>query len=224
MEIGKANRLEALEKQIRILEEKIYDVSQVGSRNVDSAKKQIMILLNEIEENKTACDLIYENRQKQVKLLEFKLSEIFEQLLNSRKELEKKLILKIEEKQKQMLYEISKEANITTEEIRLLKNSIGEEFPKLYNTTKQEINNREYLNQEISKKLNGEMDILKDLLNSEKKTREEEENAMIEIVKEMISKLRYNLEKEKEERKINEDSMITLLENTFSKLSTLSIN
>jgi len=76
----------------------------------------------------------------------------------------------------------------------------------------------------MTTKLNEEIQNLNNLLQNEKKSREETEEVMLEMLKEMIAKLRSDLESEKKERETTEETLLSLLENTCSKIQLLSNN
>lgn len=53
----------------------------------------------------------------------------------------------------------------------------------------------------------------------EKKSREETEAAMLEMLKDMIGRLKGEIESEKRERQATEDTLLGLLEETCTKLT-----
>jgi hypothetical protein len=60
---------------------------------------------------------------------------------------------------------------------------------------------------------------LRGLVEDEKHGREETEETMIEMFKEMISKIKGEIENEKGEREQAEEALLTLLEETCAKLN-----
>ena len=57
------------------------------------------------------------------------------------------------------------------------------------------------------------------MVDGEKKTRESTQEEIVEMLKEMVSKVRTDLETEKKDRGKNEDVLLSLLESTCSKLN-----
>jgi hypothetical protein len=57
---------------------------------------------------------------------------------------------------------------------------------------------------------------------SEKKTRDETEEAILEMLRIMISKMKGDIENEKKDREITEETLLSLLEDTCNKLNTAS--
>lgn len=60
---------------------------------------------------------------------------------------------------------------------------------------------------------------LKDLVDDEKRGREETEETMIEMFKDMINKIKSEIDNEKTEREQAEEALLTLLEETCAKLN-----
>ena len=67
-----------------------------------------------------------------------------------------------------------------------------------------------------------ELDKVQKLVEGEQKVRENTQEEIVEMLKEMVNKVRLDLETEKNERSKNEDVLLSLLENTCSKLNKQS--
>ena len=64
-----------------------------------------------------------------------------------------------------------------------------------------------------------EMEKLKEVVDDERKGREETEETMIEMFKDMINKIKVEIENERSEREQAEESLLSLLEETCAKLN-----
>jgi sugar-specific transcriptional regulator TrmB len=60
---------------------------------------------------------------------------------------------------------------------------------------------------------------LRDAIDDEKRAREETEETMIEMFKDMINKIKNEIDSEKTEREQAEEALLSLLEETCSKLN-----
>lgn len=63
------------------------------------------------------------------------------------------------------------------------------------------------------------MQRLRDVVDDEKKSREDTEETMIEMFKDMINKIKAEVETEKSEREQAEEALLSLLEETCAKLN-----
>lgn len=62
-----------------------------------------------------------------------------------------------------------------------------------------------------------------ELIQQEKKSREDTEEAILELLRDMVNKIKGELEGEKKERESSEETLLSLLEETCTKLNTASI-
>ena len=62
-----------------------------------------------------------------------------------------------------------------------------------------------------------------ELIQAEKKQREDTEEAILELLRDMVNKIKGELEGEKKERESSEEMLLSLLEETCTKLNTASI-
>ena len=67
--------------------------------------------------------------------------------------------------------------------------------------------------------LEGEVGRIGERIQDERAQREETENSMVEMFKEMISKIKQEIDLEKQEREQAEEALLSLLEETCAKLN-----
>ena len=67
-----------------------------------------------------------------------------------------------------------------------------------------------------------ELDRVSKLVEGEQKVRENTQEEIVDLLKEMVNKVKTDLDTEKNERSKNEDVLLSLLENTCSKLNKQS--
>jgi hypothetical protein len=63
---------------------------------------------------------------------------------------------------------------------------------------------------------------LQGFVQSEKRTREETEEAILEMLRIMITKMKGDIEGERKDREVTEETLLSLLEDTCNKLNTAS--
>ena len=74
----------------------------------------------------------------------------------------------------------------------------------------------------LNTRITEETQRLVDMVMSEKKAREETEEALLEMLKAMINAMKTQLENERQERQNNQDYLISLLEDMCNKLANAS--
>lgn len=78
---------------------------------------------------------------------------------------------------------------------------------------------RNEFDQEFVKKTSEELSKVSSLVLEEKKVSEEAQEALVEMLKEMVHRMKAEIESEKKERETTEDTLLTLLEDTCTKIN-----
>jgi len=82
-----------------------------------------------------------------------------------------------------------------------------------------EVMQREQGDLVVQTKITEEQDRVAQAIEAERKARADSEDEIVEMLKDMITKVRTELEGEKDERSKNEDVLLELLETTCAKLN-----
>ena len=85
-----------------------------------------------------------------------------------------------------------------------------------------EVHQREQGDIQVQAKMTQELDRVSKLVEGEQKVRENTQEEIVDLLKEMVNKVKTDLDTEKNERGKNEDVLLSLLENTCSKLNKQS--
>jgi hypothetical protein len=132
--------------------------------------------------------------------LEENIFERFEQEMKLRKELEIKLLLLIEEKSISLQNEINKEKRNRNESLKIYQNIIIKDIPEIKENLGYEQNQMIQSDSNIITKINNEKIKLLRYVIKEKKSREETEKALMEIIRAMFSSIKSEFENEKRKR------------------------
>jgi hypothetical protein len=71
--------------------------------------------------------------------------------------------------------------------------------------------------------MDEEVDRLTEVIGNEKKSREETEEAILEMLKDMVNKIKVEIDNEKKDREENEETLLSLLEDTCNKLNATQV-
>ena len=82
-----------------------------------------------------------------------------------------------------------------------------------------EVMQREQGDLQVQTKIGEEQDRVAQAIEAERKARGDSEDEIVDMLKDMLTKVRVELESEKEERGKNEDVLLGLLETTCQKLN-----
>ena len=132
--------------------------------------------------------------------IEEKVLERFDQEGKLRKELERKAILLIEEKSNFLQNEINKETKNRNESLENFHKIIQNDIPKIQENLRDEQNEMIENDTNMINRINDETQKLFQFVTNEKKSRDETEQALMEMLKAMINAMKSQLENEKKQR------------------------
>jgi len=161
---------------------------------------KISQILDQIEEQNNQIEESYSDKMIYLRKLEEKVVERFEQERLLRKELEKKANIMIEEKADFLKNELKKEMNNRYESLENFNKIIETDIPKILEIFKEEEKEMFKNDTDLTERIIIESQNLKELVVEEKKCREETEEALLEMLKEMISTIKNQIETEKKNR------------------------
>jgi hypothetical protein len=122
--------------------------------------------------------------------LQGKIAQLIADEMRTREESEFRLRKQIQEKALLVQQEIIREAQSGGEIVGTLEKYLEEDIPTLYEGLKQGINEREQTEQLLLRQVQEEFTNIHQEIVDEKKAREEQEEAMLEMLKEIISKVK----------------------------------
>jgi len=157
-------------------------------------------LFNQIDQQNNSIDSSYDQKMQYLRNLEEKVVERFEQESKLRKELERKAFLLIEERYSFLMNELGKEAKNRNESLENFHKIIESDIPKIQENLKDEQNDMIENDNILNNRINQETQNLINLVLTEKKSREENKEALLEMLKAMINAMKTQLETEKKER------------------------
>merc|ERR1719424_1571342 len=103
-----------------------------------------------------------------------------------------------------------------------LRRFLEVDIPKLYEGLKEEVENREQMEQRMLKKAMDEVTQLQGAILSEKKAREDTEEAILRMMEDVVSKMQGEIQTEKRERERTEEMLLMLLNDTCHNLQVAS--
>ena len=175
---------------------------------------QINLIGKQIEEENERAANFLDKKNNYIKILEQKIDERFNQEAQIREEVGSKLLNIIEDRFSSLKNEISKESANRFECIENLKSYLENDVPKL-----NEMLKREEGDDGIDKKVTEEIMQVQGTITEDKKNRETTEEAILEMLRVLVTKSKADIEAEREEREKTEETLIALLEDTCSKLT-----
>jgi hypothetical protein len=156
--------------------------------------------MNELEEQNNQIENSYSDKMLYLKKLEEKVVDRFEQERLLRNEFEKKAYIMIDEKADFLKSELKKEMKNRFESLDNFNKIIESDIPKIIGIFKEEEKEMFKNDTDLTEKIIIESQNLRELVVEEKKCREETEEALLEMLKQMISTIKNQIENEKRNR------------------------
>jgi len=135
-----------------------------------------------------------------LRILEEKILERFEQEAKLRKELERKALLLIEERSNFLQNEINREMKNRNESLENFHKIIETDIPKIQENLRDEQNDMIDNDTNMINKINDEISKLIEFVMNEKRARDETEQALMEMLKAMLTSMKSQFENEKKQR------------------------
>ena len=205
----KYSRYAEVEARLSALADKTEESQNEILKNFESTKKEIAELIQMIENDRISFDESYEARTQYISKLEFKLMEQFNNERDERNAMCNRLISNVDNKYMILKNELAKEEKNRDESIDNFKNYLESEVPKLVSQMKRQL-------------IDTEMDKIINVIKNEKQTREETEEAFLDMLRSIINKIKEECEIEKKNREATETNLLNLLEETCAKLDEVA--
>ena len=206
----KYSKLEKIDEALKSTGDKLIDFNEDCTNKFQAIKEQLSKLFNQIEDQNNMVDQSYDEKIQYLHALEEKVVTIFENGVRIRKEMERKALLLIEERYTFLINGLILEN---------FQKIIDTDIPKIQDSLKDEQMEMNDNDNALNTRITEETQRLVDMVMSEKKAREETEEALLEMLKAMINAMKTQLENERQERQNNQDYLINLLEDMCNKLS-----
>eukprot|EP00831_Metopus_contortus_P026636 TRINITY_DN22615_c0_g1_i2.p1 TRINITY_DN22615_c0_g1~~TRINITY_DN22615_c0_g1_i2.p1 ORF type:complete len:332 (-),score=74.65 TRINITY_DN22615_c0_g1_i2:18-977(-) len=220
LESSKQSQAELLDTRLSGISEHLGANHEAAVKKIEALAEQVTKLQRGMEEEKLARNQQEEQREKEHKQLDQKISERFNQELNNLRDIEKRMTTIIEDRTAKLRMEISRESAQREENIGYLTACLENDIPKLQESIRSEKVERERSAEALEKKVSEEMTKLGSMIAAQKKSREETEEAMLEMLKDMITRMKGDIEMERKDRESTEETLLGLLEETCTKLTT----
>lgn len=120
------------------VDEKIVEWHDHNNKKFNLFKDRINEFHKYVDEDKQTKEYIYETRLQELKALEIKIQERFEQETAARRDMEKRLAGIVEDRFAALKSDVAKESRNRFESIEHLKNCLENDFPKLQEVIRAE--------------------------------------------------------------------------------------
>ena len=100
--------------------------------------------------------------------------------------------------------------------------SLSQDVPKLKEFAELIVDQRKQVEVELNKRLSTGFEDVENELRVEKKMRQETEEAMLAMLRDVVTRIKRDLDEEKKNRETSEETLLSLLEETCEKISSVT--
>lgn len=175
---------------------------------IDQTEKRFDVMLNEqlnLIEQYLNRDRLGKQEQLRIKKQNIverqrELRSRFELAEQQRKELNKKLSKQISDKEIAIEYDIQLETKNRFESIQHIKQCLQGDFPRLQQMLEKETEEAAVTQSKIEEYVTAKMSKLESALNDQKKIREDSEEHLVQLLKEMMQRIKEQIKAEQKDR------------------------
>ena len=208
-----------IEERISSLDQKNFECQELIFQEFSKIKKDITNLLHEIDLERQNYSKYFYQRKIFIQNLEKKLLNQINNEQKELKEMEVRLITQIDKNTNLLKNQLQRENKTKENDVKIFGDFLENEMPKIIKEMKNEANERQNGDIDLSKLIDEGFTKLYSIINEEKLNRENTENSLIDMIKGIMARMRVEIENEKSIRDANEKNLINILEQTIQKLN-----
>ena len=169
----KSSKFDQYEQKSMNLYNSIEETKNNNNNKFNQVKEQILIMQKTLEEDGAKRETAHKEFMEFMKKMEDKIFEKFDNELNAKKNIEQTVTSYLDEKFNIVKNEIQNQSKIRYDSIENLEQYFESELPKMQTNLKMEQNMREENDNNTMLRLNDEIQKLGEVINNEKKNRED---------------------------------------------------
>lgn len=218
----KTNRLELLDSKFTALEAQMEEFAQQTAQRLNDIRESVVAIQRELELDSAGREGEVEARVRDLEELESGLHVAMEQEQDLRRDAEMRTFRALEERTSSIRMEIAKEAKAKTEGVNSLSASLSSVLSRTQEACKAAFSDFSAFHTSLATSLEGEGKAVLSEMAAERESREDTEEAMLAMLKDVVGRIKADLELERRDREATEETLLTLLEEACAKLNAIT--
>jgi len=220
----KASRYDHLQGKMKHLDERLSASQDAGAKKFGVLKDHMLLFQDALQSERVNRELLAEAKEQEILKVDAALQITLRSEQDARKEAEQKILRVFEDKTSYLKDEITHSGKVRMDNEAKLRRFLEVDIPKLYEGLREEVENRELMEQRMLKRAMDEVTQLQSAILTEKKAREDTEEAILRMMEDVVSKMQAEIQTERRERERTEEMLLTLLNDTCHNLQVASTN
>eukprot|EP00933_Yihiella_yeosuensis_P016713 TRINITY_DN14170_c2_g3_i1.p1 TRINITY_DN14170_c2_g3~~TRINITY_DN14170_c2_g3_i1.p1 ORF type:complete len:264 (+),score=80.06 TRINITY_DN14170_c2_g3_i1:109-900(+) len=218
----KGLRSELLQAKLTTLDERVSTCQDLSHKKFMALKEQLLKFQKDLDSERTLREASEQAKTEEVVSLDASLQANLRAEQEALRETETRVLSIFETKTNTLKEEMIRSGKLRMENEANLRRYLEVDIPKLYESLKEEVSNREAMEQRMLQKAMDEVTELQSAVLEEKKAREDTEEAMLRMMEDVVTKMQAEIANERRERERTEEMLLTLLNETCQKLQMAS--
>lgn len=215
-------RIDALQAKLKQLDERVASSQDISQKKFSTLKEQLIKFQRELDAERKTREGQAQGKQDEIGQLRLQLQSSLEAEQEVLRETENRILSLFESKTSSLKDDMIKSGRLRMDNEANLRRYLEVDIPKLYESLKEEVGNREAMEQRMLCKAMDEVTQLQSAILEEKKAREDTEEAMLRMMEDVVTKMQGEIAAERRERERTEEMLLNLLNETCQKLHLAS--
>lgn len=211
-----------IEKRLEELEAEFSEACEQNSKKFSILKDQVQRIELGVDKELKNRSQFFQSKSDELNRWQDQVHAGLNKYLKGKNEGETRIFSGIEEKFEGFKAKIREECKRFQETEAEAMNFVNQDLPKLAEVVQEGVDLRKIAEVELNKRLDAGLASLKHGLIVEKKMREETEEAMLAMLRDVVSRIKNDMDTERKEREMSEENILGLLEETCEKISSIA--
>jgi hypothetical protein len=218
----RGSRLDQLEKNFSALEEQLEEFNQQTSLKLNDLREKVSAVQKAVETDRVGREVELETSVRDLEGLEERMHRVIGEGLGLRRDTEMRVLKALDERTASLRSELIKETRAKTESSELLQSSLVNSLSKAQEGFKSCQSDLMVLHKDLISRVDTESRDVTSELMADRKAREDTEEALLAMLKDVVGRIKSDLEQERKERETTEENLLGLLEDACAKLNALT--
>jgi len=218
----RGSRLDQLERNFSALEEQLEEFNQQTSLKLNDLREKVSVVQKAVESDRVGREVDMETRVRDLEELEGRVHGVIGEGLGLRREAEMRVLKTLDERTAALRSELMKETKAKAEACEVLRSALVSGLAKAQEGCKSGQTDLVALHKDVFATVEVESREVTSQLLTDRKAREDTEEALLAMLRDVVGRIKSDLEQERKDREGTEESLLALLEDACAKLNALT--
>jgi len=218
----RSSRYDHLQVKMKQLDERLSASQDASQKKFGVLKDHVFLFQETVKKEREIREQYIVSKEQEIVKVDQALQIKLQEEQDERRGAEDRIRRVFEDKTTYLKDEILHSGQMRNDNEAKLRRFLEVDIPKLYEGLKEEVDNREAMEQRMLKKAMDEVTQLQGAILAEKKAREDTEEAILRMMEDVVTKMQAEIQTERRERERTEEMLLTLLNDTCQNLQAAS--